>query len=154
MTKICACLILTSIIFSFVPALGEEGEAEKKTTEDALEPLYELGIAGGLGELPDYPGSDQKRIRYLVLPYFIYRGKVFRSDQKEGMRARFIRNEDIDLDMSAAGSFPASSADNDARRGMPDLDWLMELGPRLEVLLSRLNGRGRFRFLLPARAVF
>ena len=141
MTKVIFCLILLS---SFCVS------AEEKN----LEPLYELGVAGGLSELPDYPGSDQKRSRFIALPYFIYRGKVFRSDQKEGMRARFIRKEDIDLDMSAAGSFPASSSDNEARRGMPDLDWLIELGPRLEVMLSRLDGRGRLRFLLPARAVF
>jgi MipA family protein len=150
MTTICQWGLATLVFFFSLSAFADE---TKKPAED-FQPLYELGIAGGAGELPDYPGSNQKRIRYIALPYFIYRGKVFRSDQKEGMRARFIQNEDIDLDMSAAGSFPASSADNDARRGMPDLDWLVELGPRLEIMLSRLGGQGRFRFLLPARAVF
>lgn len=144
-------LLLAILIWTNLSAAQE---AVKSEALPFAEPLYELGIAGGLGELPDYPGSNQKRIRYLAVPYFIYRGKVFRSDQKEGMRARFIQNEDIDLDMSAAGSFPANSSDNEARKGMPDLDWLVELGPRLEVMLSRLGGHGRFRFLLPVRPVF
>src|SRR6185436_15659446 len=101
--------ILAGFALLWTSASFSQEAVKSEATPKISEPLYELGVAGGLGELPDYPGSNQKRIRYLALPYFIYRGKVFRSDQKEGMRARFIQNEDIDLDMSAAGSFPATS---------------------------------------------
>ncbi|HEX4924282.1 MAG TPA: MipA/OmpV family protein [Bdellovibrionales bacterium] len=118
-----------------------------------LPALYELGLAAGAGQLPDYPGSDHTRFRWLALPYFVYRGEIFRQDEKEGARARLAQNHIFDLDLSAAGSFPANSEDNAARRGMPDLDWLAELGPRLEVMLSRLGGRGRLRLLFPVRVV-
>lgn len=117
------------------------------------DPLYELGLAGGGGMLPDYPGSDRSRARALILPYFVYRGSIFRSDDKEGTRARLVRNETFDLDFSAAGSFPASSGDNPAREGMPDLDWMAEVGPRLEFRIFNFENGGHFRFQFPLRAV-
>lgn len=122
--------------------------------ERSEEPLYEIGLAGGAGRFPDYPGSDQSRLRGLVLPYFVYRGSIFRSDDREGTRARILRNGFIDIDFSAAGSFPANSNDNKARTGMPDLDWLGEFGPRLELRLLNLANGGHLRFQLPVRAVF
>ena len=43
----------------------------------------------------------------------------------------------VKLDFSLGGSLSAESEGNAARAGMPDLDFLFELGPRLNTLLFR-----------------
>ncbi len=63
--------------------------------------------------------------------------KFLRSDDEDGSRARLLRSSIFALELSAAGSFPASSDENRARQGMRDLDWLGELGPRVFVQVLR-----------------
>ena len=45
------------------------------------------------------------------------RGRVLRSDDEDGSRARLLKNSIFALKLSASGSFPASSDDNRARAG-------------------------------------
>lgn len=119
-------------------------------------PVAELGIAGGGGWLPAYPASDQNRWRGLAVPYFIYRGSIFRSDD-QGLRARADLADGIELSVSASGGVNASSNDITARQGMPDLDWLGEIGPTLRFTLWRGEGEGGPRRIVldtPVRAVF
>lgn len=101
-------------------------------------PLYEVGIAGGGGYLSDYPASNQGRIRTIFLPTVLYRGEIFKNDRK-GTRALFFESEYTSIDLSIGASFPANSKYNEARNGMDDLDWLGELGPRLNVDLYKKN---------------
>lgn len=117
-------------------------------------PLYEFGIGGGGGYLPDYPGSDQSQWRGLPFPYFIYRGAIFRSDQRRGTRARFISAKSYELALSGSGSFPAHSDENTARSGMPNLDWMGEVGPRLILELSDSDYNWHTFLNLPLRMVF
>ena len=55
----------------------------------AAAPLWEVGgVAFGVSQNA-YPGSDQQVNRALALPYFIYRGDVFRADRETaGIRAQ------------------------------------------------------------------
>ncbi len=130
-------------------ALGEETPASHQN----LEPLYELGVGGALGFLPDYPGSDQGKVRSMVLPYGIYRGRVLRADKDGGVRTSILKGLRYEMDLSFGGSFPASSEDNRARTGMDDLDWLFEIGPQLKFHL--LNSQEyRIELRLPVRASF
>ena len=115
--------------------------------------LWEAGVIGADLYQPDYPAAGQKHAKWLAAPYLIYRGRILRAD-REGARARLVRGRWADVEMSFAASFATRSKDNDARTGMPDLDYLLEMGPRVSVLLSRLDGRGSLRLFLPARAVF
>jgi len=117
-------------------------------------PLYELGVAAGGGYLPDYPASDEGRVRLLVLPNFRYRGKVFRADEESGLRARLFKNKNYDFDLSFGGAFPVNTGENRARKDMEALDWLVEFGPRLFAILWYDPFVGRLRFGLPVRAVF
>ena len=48
----------------------------------------------------------------------------------------------------------AESDDNDARRGMPDLDHMAEVGPRLQWTFARAARWARMDLELPVRAVF
>lgn len=119
-------------------------------------PVFEAGIAGGGGWLPAYPASDQNRWRGLVVPYVIYRGDIFRADDN-GLRARASLFEGIELSFSAAGGFNGSSRDISAREGMPDLEWLGEIGPNLRFTLWRGTDAAqprRVAFETPLRAVF
>jgi outer membrane scaffolding protein for murein synthesis (MipA/OmpV family) len=114
-------------------------------------PLWELGAFGGAASTPAYPGADDRSTRALVLPFLIYRGKVLRAD-RSGVGARLINTERVELDIGFALSLPARSNDVAARAGMPDLNSLLEFGPRLKVLLAEPTPTSRVRLELPLRA--
>lgn len=95
---------------------------------DAGRPKWEAGLAAGGGRVPDYPGSDESHSRGVVVPMVIYRGPVLRIDQG-GIRGRVFDSPDWELDLTASAAFNAR--DNDARRGMPGLDYLFGAGPQL-----------------------
>ncbi|QYF94334.1 MipA/OmpV family protein [Massilia sp. PAMC28688] len=115
-------------------------------------PLWELGAFGFAATTPAYPGASDRSTRGLLLPYFIYRGEVFRADQ-EGVGARLFRSDRVELDVGLAGSLPASSDDVEIREGMPDLGTLVEFGPRLKINVYRPSEASRVRLELPLRAV-
>ena len=117
-------------------------------------PLVELGLAGGAGYIPDYPAAGQNHFNGIALPFPIYRGDFIRSDSKGLLRGRFIHGQNFELDVSLSGSLDAESDDNDARRGMPDLDHMAEVGPRLQWTFARAARWARMDLELPVRAVF
>lgn len=114
-------------------------------------PLWEAGLFGGAASTPAYPGSEDRSTRALVLPMLIYRGKVLRVD-RSGVDARLFYTERVELDVGFALSLPARSGDVAARAGMPDLNSLLEFGPRLKVLLAEPTATSRVRLELPLRA--
>jgi len=118
------------------------------------QPLWELGIGVGGLSTPPYRGADS-RVNYLVpFPYIIYRGSFLQVD-REGVRGKLFSSEDIRLDLSLAGNVPVSNDDSGARRGMDDLDPLIELGAELSIDLWRSEDRHqRFGFDIPLRAVY
>jgi outer membrane protein len=116
------------------------------------QPLWELGLAGGVVSTPSYPGASDRETRGLALPLVIYRGKVFRSDQS-GIGARLFKSDVAELDVGLAASLPARSDDVAARAGMPDLGALAEFGPRLKLRLARFDAQSGLRAELPLRAV-
>jgi outer membrane scaffolding protein for murein synthesis (MipA/OmpV family) len=144
--------LLAIVVFTFL--LGAEAQAEDADPKRApAKPLWELGIAAGGTYSPDYPAADKNSLHGLALPYVIYRGNLFRMGRDSIAKGVFIENEYAELDVSLAASFNANSSDNNARRGMPDLDYLVELGPRLKIRLGELYG-GKTELQLPVRAVF
>ncbi len=116
------------------------------------QPLWEAGIAGFVGYVPDYPASDHSRVQGLPLPYFIYRGDFFRSDQG-GVRFQALHEPRFELDLSFGASLPSSTSSTSARAGMPKLDFLLEAGPRLRAILWRPTATQRFSLELPVRSV-
>ena len=126
-------------------------------------PLWQFGFGAGGGVTPHYPAANQSSLRFLAIPTFRYRGRILRSDD-EGTRARLIRFEDTEIDLSGGASFPVNSYENAARANMPELDWIGEAGPRLgfrwrirreDCAQEGPCGRGDLvRLLLPIRTVF
>lgn len=145
MQRLITCLVLILFCHPLLTlAASEEGK-----------PLWELGAAGGAGITPDYPAADEYHPVGLVLPYVLYRGRILRAGDKSAIaRGRFLHSERLEFDLSLSGSFPADSNHNDARRGMPDLDTLIEVGPRLQLILAAPLPQVKIGFELPIRTVF
>lgn len=120
----------------------------------AEKPLWELGAGVGVLQMPDYRGSDKNRLYVLPYPYFIYRGDVLKVD-RERITGRLFKTDRLVLDFSFFGQVPVRSSDNDARRGMPDLDPTFEAGPSLNItLLDNRQANYKLNLTLPIRAGF
>ena len=120
----------------------------------AEKPLWELGAGLALLQMPDYRGSDKNRLYLLPYPYFIYRGDVLKID-RDRISGRLFKTDRLVLDFSFFGQAPVKSSDNDARRGMPDLDPTFEAGPSLNItLLDNRQEDYKLNLTLPIRAGF
>jgi outer membrane scaffolding protein for murein synthesis (MipA/OmpV family) len=138
--------------------------------ENVNEPLslWELGVGGGAFYNPKYPASSEGRFFSLALPFVVYRGETFRIGDGGGARAVLVENETFEVDFSFGVALPSDSEDNSARVGMPELDFLGEIGPQMIFMLGNYDfdknaddenmgtnlGKGRLDFRLQARAVF
>ncbi len=118
-----------------------------------MKPLWEAGLVGIGGYVPDYPASDENRLKAIVLPYLVYRGDIFRAGDRAILRGRFIHKDRFELDISLDGSFDTESDENLARRGMPDLDYLFEVGPRMQITLKDDFLRGKIDLEIPLQGV-
>ncbi|MBB3222700.1 MipA/OmpV family protein [Pseudoduganella umbonata] len=144
--------LATSLLTSFWTCLAvmAPAAAQQAPVPAPDLPLWEVGVFGGAASTPAYPGADDRSARGLVLPLVIYRGKIIRAD-RSGVSARLINSDRVELDLGFALSLPARSDDVEAREGMPDLNSLLEFGPRLKVLLAEPSPNSRLRLELPLR---
>jgi outer membrane protein len=117
------------------------------------QPVYEAGAGFIILNLPDYPGSNNMRVRVIPFPYYIYRGKYLRADD-EGTRARFFSSKRHETGLSFGVNFPSNSGDNPSRLGMPDLDALFSIGPRLLFRFLTDSPNHKLNLSLATRAVF
>jgi MipA family protein len=108
-------------------AAADAGPPERERSE----PLWEIGLVGGGGWLPDYPAASQNHWRGIGLPYAIYRGDFLQVGERGLVRGLFLDLRNLEFDLSADAAFPVNSSDNRAREGMSDLDTLFEIGPKL-----------------------
>ena len=94
-------------------------------------PLWEAGLFAGVGWIASYPAASDGQVRVLPVPYLIYRGDTLRIGDRGAVRARetFLDSR-LELDVGIGGAFDVNSDEVAARRGMPDLDYLLELGPQ------------------------
>jgi outer membrane scaffolding protein for murein synthesis (MipA/OmpV family) len=122
-----------------------------RTARAAELPLWEAGAGIAVLDFPDYRGSDERHILVLPIPYLVYRGDLLKAD-RESIRGQFYKDDRLDLHVSVNGSIPVDSGDNSARRGMPDLDPTLEIGPNLTVMLLR-SDTTHLKLRFPVRAV-
>lgn len=117
-------------------------------------PLWEAGAGVSLISFPDYRGSDERQFYLLPIPYFVYRGDFLKVDRQK-IRGLFFSRDWAELDFSISGSVPVKSSENDARRGMDDLDPTLEFGPSLNVHLYKSRDENtELDLRLPLRTVF
>jgi outer membrane protein len=99
-------------------------------------PLWEAGFGLGGLHLPYYRGSNKANAWLLPVPFFVYRGKIFRAD-RSGARALLFESDRVDFDISLAATAPSDARDDPAREGMPDLAPTIEIGPKLNINLAK-----------------
>lgn len=92
-------------------------------------PKFEFGGGLGWANLPYYPGSTIRRTLVLPVPSFIYRGDKLRADEDGGLRGRFFSNRHLEINTSFGLIFPVKSEKVPLRKGMKDLDPVIEIGP-------------------------
>lgn len=144
--------LIPAALLSFAALSPFAARAQTPLDAGGRQPLWEAGIAGVIGYVPDYPGSKRNQLQPLPLPYFIYRGNFFRSDQN-GVRLEALHQPRFELDVSFGASLASNSGSSGIRAGLPDLDYLLEAGPNLRVILWRPTPRSRFSLELPVRSV-
>jgi outer membrane scaffolding protein for murein synthesis (MipA/OmpV family) len=117
-------------------------------------PLWEAGIGAALLSLPDYRGANQGQTWLLPFPYLQYRGEFLKAEERR-VRGLFFKTDRTELDVSVNAQPPVDSSENLARRGMPDLDPVLELGPSLNLALHRsADRRTEVELRLPLKAAF
>ncbi len=139
------------------PTLGADAVYRRPSASQSYgqrKPLWELGIAIGGGYVPDYPAAAQNHFKAIALPYVIYRGDFLSAGEGAILKGRIVRTRRFEFDVSLNGSFAADSNSNDLRKGMNDLDYLGEIGPRLQILIGRSVDGQKVELELPVRAVF
>jgi len=102
-------------------------------------PKWEFGLGAGLLNVPAYRGASGRKNIWLPVPYIAYRGDRIKVDE-EGMRGELLRSKGLRLDFSVAGSLPVGDGDG-ARKDMPALDPIGEIGPSLEWLIAAKGHR-------------
>jgi outer membrane protein len=136
-----ACALLSAAVL--VLAAASPARADQK-------PLWEFGLGVGMFVFNDYRGSATTHAYPVPVPYFVYRGEIFKSDQ-EGLRGRFFSQPRVEFNLSINGTTPVRN--DSARQGMPDLRSTLEIGGSLNVHLWRSSDqRFKLDLRLPARA--
>ena len=153
-----ALLLPLLLLASAAPAavLDDPAAAPPGTTTStpaASSPLWEAGVFSVGGSQQAYPGSRQQVRSVILLPFLVYRGQVVRAEQG-GIGVRAARSASTEFDIGLSGSFGSAAADHDARRGLPNIGTLVELGPRLKLNLGPAPWGGGFSAALPLRGVF
>ncbi len=130
-------LLLILVVFDLsAETLGSQC-VTATTCDDKDKPLWEIGAAGIAIYGPDYPGADESRTKQIIVPYIVYRGKIVRAGEGGILKAIAFKDKDIELDLSLDAAFSAKSNNNDARKGMNNLDTLLGIGPELTVNLYK-----------------
>ena len=132
-------------------------EASKNNNVDSISASgkpakLELGVAVGGQVLRDYRGSKNRQTQAYPVPYFIYRGDMFKAD-KSGVRAEFLSNDIFEFSVSGEASLNGGSEDNALREGMPALESAFEMGPSLNINLSGNNLVKGWMLRFPVRGV-
>ena len=118
----------------------------------ADKPLWEFGLGLGVLSFNDYRGADTSHVYALPLPYFIYRGTLFKAD-RDGVRSLLFNQDRVELNLSVNATTPVRN--DSARAGMPDLRSTLEIGPQLQVHLWRsTDERVKLDLRVPVRAAF
>lgn len=137
--------VFAGALLALAGAAASEVRAEEK-------PLWEAGLGIGALRFPDYRGSDESQVYPVPVPYFVYRGDIFKAD-RDGVRGEIFNRKYVELSISLNATIPVKSENNAARRGMPDLEPTIEAGPSLDVHLWRsANEDVKLDLIMPLRA--
>jgi outer membrane scaffolding protein for murein synthesis (MipA/OmpV family) len=89
-----------------------------------------LGVGIGGLRLPDYPGAAEHRDLLLPFPYVVYHSRYLDVNHDQ-VRGKLFSSERFALDVDFGGAVSVDSSRDPERQGMPNLDWMGEVGPAL-----------------------
>jgi outer membrane protein len=91
---------------------------------------FEVGIGLGAVHFPDYTGAAARRTVVLPFPYVVVHSRRLDVDRNR-VRGKLFKDGRFSLDMDFGGAVSVDSSRDAERQGMPDLDWMGEVGPAL-----------------------
>ena len=146
------------LLICLLPRVASPIHAAESAPVMQEKPLWELGLGAGALLQPQYPSSSETQTRGLGLPYVVYRGDVLRIGDGQSARAVAAENSLYEISLSFAAAFDSDSEGNQRRQGMPDLDFVFEIGPQIMFKLGNYsftdNSRSELQLLLQTRAAF
>lgn len=111
----------------------------------------EVGLGMSVTQVPHYIGAEQSSQYYLPFPYLRYRSKTLQIDRNFVQATLWEQGRWLAV-MSFAGEVPVKSSSNNARKGMADLDLILEAGPALQYFVQGDRMKDNvFLFELPLR---
>lgn len=132
-------LIIFSVIavlnlsFSFnAQAMSELPELDS----NADKPTWEAGAFVAAFNTPLYPAAAETQSKFLPVPFIIYRGERLRVGEGGVIKAMAVDKPRFKVDLSLGAAFAANSDDAKVREGMPDLDFIFEVGPEVSFMLN------------------
>lgn len=146
--------VTTVAILALAPAIASAAEADNDD-QAGTEPLWEWSLAAFSRYGSIYPGSSETQFNVVPLPIPRYRGRFLSLGEETDspIRGRVFRRDRIKLDIDFDINFGADSEQIPARDGMPDLDFLLEVGPELSLQFIDHEASNWRAFLnLPLRA--
>ncbi len=148
--------LLFSLFFSL--SAWAQVDEEMNKADRLSKPLWEFGVLGAVFSTPQYPASENNDTNFLASPYFVYRGDIFRVGDGSAVRAVAVEKDWIEIDLSIEASFNSNADDESARAGMPDLDYVFEIGPQVKLKLASYDfagdTTGNLIFRIQARSAF
>ena len=127
-------LCLTTMLMLALPTY-----ASSKTQVDVNKtekPRWEAGALLATFHSPLYPAASETQEKILPVPFLIYRGERLRVGENGVIKAVAIEKPRFKVDLSLGAAFNANSDDSRARKGMPDLDFIFEVGPEVSFMLT------------------
>ncbi len=121
------------------PQIPDTEDPEFELNADGLrterKPTFEFGVAAAALQVPAYPSSSVKNNRFFGAPWLIYRGD--RLQVKEGgVELNAFQSKKLIVDLGIGAALGSDATDTPLREGLPDLDFILQLGPRFTVPLS------------------
>lgn len=111
---------------------------------------WEMGAGITTLSLPLYPGSSQYTNYVIPFPYLRLESKYLDVDR--GIQGKLFKTSRLRFSVSGDLGVPVDSGDSAVRRGMPDLDLVLQLGPSLDIIFDANEPKKReFRLELPLR---
>jgi len=150
-----ACLVALSLAVAGSAAYAQESGASAGSAAEDEPALWEFRLAAFGRYAPVYPGSDESDLTILPIPVPVYRGSFLRFGENldQVARGRIAETKRLRAGVDLDFTFGEDSADIDVRAGMPDLDFMFQLGPELEVRLSDPDSQpGQYFLALQLRA--
>jgi outer membrane protein len=150
-------LILCAAVANSNVAIANDAAGQDDPQANEADPdqgIWKMNLAVFARYGPSYPASENNQFNIVPLPYPQYSGKILKIGDRDDkpISTRLFERDNIKLDIKFGLNFPVDSDEVDARTGMPDLDFLIEAGPELELKFARGPANGDLFFSPQLRA--